>query len=66
MTDLMTARQVAKKLGVHPKTIYKWTHAEMIPHVKMGKAVRFLPEDVEEFVLKHRVKGRATRLKPVY
>lgn len=57
MGTMMTADQVAEFLQVPTSWVYKHTkkHAEdKLPHRKLGKYVRFVKEEVEAFVEKHR------------
>jgi excisionase family DNA binding protein len=61
VTNLLTAQQIAGYLGVPPSTIYKWTHEGFIPHVKLGRLVRFRLAEVERWVEKRSVAGRVTR-----
>ena len=50
-SELITAKELAKKLNVQVSWIYRRTRLgqEAIPHVKMGKYVRFDWEEVVEF-----------------
>jgi excisionase family DNA binding protein len=52
MERLLTAEEVAKILNVSVAWVYD--HADrkrpMVPSVRLGKAVRFRPEDIEQFV----------------
>jgi len=52
MEDLLTAEQVAQKL--HVSTAWVYDHADrkepLLPAVRLGKAVRFRPEDVDRFI----------------
>ena len=49
--QLITAKELAKRLNVQVSWIYRRTRLgqEAIPHVKMGKYVRFDWEEVVEF-----------------
>jgi len=47
---LLTAREVADAFGVKPWTIYQWALDKRLPSVKIGKAVRFRPDDVVRIV----------------
>ena len=40
-------------------TIYKWTHYEFIPHIKVGRFLRFRESDVEKWLEKRSCKGRS-------
>lgn len=43
---LYTAEELAKRLKLHPKTIYKLGRKGQIKRVKVGRAVRFvMPEE---------------------
>ena len=52
MDNLLTADEVAKILNVSMAWVYD--HADrkrpLIPSVRLGKAVRFRPEDVQKFI----------------
>jgi excisionase family DNA binding protein len=52
MDKLLTAEEVAKILNV--STAWVYDHADrkqpLIPSVRLGKAVRFRPEHIEQFV----------------
>jgi len=60
MEKLLTPQEIAEVLGVQPSTIYQWTHQGYIPHVKIGKFVRFKEKDVEKWVEKISNTGRST------
>jgi len=52
METLLTAEEVARIL--HVSTAWVYDHADrkrpVIPSVRLGKAVRFRPEEVEKFI----------------
>ena len=50
-SELITAKELAKRLNVPVSWIYRRTRLgqEAIPHVRMGKYVRFDWEEVLEF-----------------
>ncbi len=52
---LVGVREIASMLGVQPSWIYKRTRlgATAIPHVRLGKYVRFDPEAVLAFFKAH-------------
>ncbi len=58
---LLTPEQVAKKLGVRKSTIYQWSHRGYIPHIKMGRFIRFKESTIDNWLDKNAVKGRVTR-----
>ena len=47
---LIDVTQLAEMLGVKPKTIYDWSHKGLIPCVKLGRLLRFDPDDIERLV----------------
>jgi len=61
MEKLLTPQEIADILGVQPSTIYQWTHQGYIPHVKLGKFVRFKAKDVEKWVERKEESGRMTK-----
>jgi excisionase family DNA binding protein len=61
MDKLLTPQEMARVLGVQPSTIYQWTHQGFIPHVKLGKFVRFKEGDVLKWVEERTTDGRSVR-----
>lgn len=61
MNRLMTPEEVAKMLGVKPSTIYQWKHQGYIPHVKLGRLLRFRESDINQWIETKTENGRATR-----
>jgi excisionase family DNA binding protein len=47
---LLTVRDVAAWLRVHPKTVYAWAARQAIPTVKIQGTLRFRREDLTAFV----------------
>lgn len=45
--DVMTAREVAEMLGLPLSTVYELARRRELPSSRLGRAVRFLREDVE-------------------
>ncbi|NIS15702.1 MAG: helix-turn-helix domain-containing protein [Aliifodinibius sp.] len=54
-------QEIAEYLGVKESTIYKWTHEEYIPHIKLGKFLRFKTRDIDKWIDKKAKNGRMTR-----
>jgi predicted DNA-binding transcriptional regulator AlpA len=52
MEQFLTERQVAGVLGVSPQLLRKWRASGQrdLPHVKIGRCVRYDPRDVEAFI----------------
>ncbi len=61
MEKLLTPQQIAEVLGVKTSTIYQWTHQGFIPHVKLGRLVRFKETAVMKWVEERSNNGRKTR-----
>ncbi len=52
MDNLLTAEDVAKILNVSRAWVYDHSDRKrpLIPSVRLGKAVRFRPDDVQKFI----------------
>lgn len=50
MEPLMTVREAAQVLGLKPWTVGEWARVGKLPCVKLGRAVRFKPEAIREFI----------------
>ncbi len=58
--DLLRPRDVGKRLGLSTPHVYTLAAAGTLPSVKLGRAVRFRPADVDRFIRDHRRgKGKA-------
>lgn len=44
--DLWDAADVAEFLKVDKETVYRWVKARDLPHIKLGRLTRFVPESV--------------------
>jgi excisionase family DNA binding protein len=55
---LLKPVDAAGLLNVKPSWIYEAVRAGTLPHLKLGRHVRFLRADLEAFVLERRVPGR--------
>lgn len=48
---LLTAKEVAGRLRVHPQAVMRWFAAGLLPGVRLSSRItRFAPEDVEAFI----------------
>ncbi len=50
VTRLLTAQEVADRLGVTTAWVWAQTRAGRIPHVQLGRYRRFREEAIEEWV----------------
>ena len=58
--ELLNSAQVAEWLNVKESTIRKWTHYGFIPHVKLGRCVRFQECEIERWLQERSEKGRSS------
>ncbi len=58
MEKLLTVPQVCAFLQVKRGLIYKWVHYGFVPHIKLGRSVRFKQSDLEKWVNEKVKKGR--------
>jgi excisionase family DNA binding protein len=54
--QLISAKDLAKKLGVPPVTVFSWVRRGVIPHYKIERCVRFDAEEIETW-LKDKKRG---------
>lgn len=52
LPKLLNYAEAAKVLNLAQSTLRQWVSAERIPCVKLGRAVRFTPEMIQEIVQK--------------
>ncbi len=50
---LLTAGDVARLLGVQPKTVHEWAAAQKIDCIRAPKFLRFTQAHVDEFIRRH-------------
>jgi len=56
MEDLLTEQKAAELLSITKGTMRQWRLRKKGPaFIKMGKAVRYLKSDIEEFIQKKRI-----------
>jgi len=51
---LVDARQAARLLSVSPRTLFSLTKTGRIPVVRIGRATRYSPKDLEKFIDRNR------------
>lgn len=47
---LLNIKEIAAALGVSTATVNKWKKGEGLPHIKVGKSVRFREADVRAWL----------------
>ena len=52
----LSVHTVAKRIGVSERTLRQWAQDERLPSYRAGKLIKFLPEDVEQFMRKKSVR----------
>jgi len=57
MEQLLTAKELAAWLNVPGQTVYLWVSQRKIPHLKIGKCVRFDREEIRRWLGARRVKA---------
>ena len=62
-TQIMTLRELAKYLGVHPITIYRLLKSSDIPAIKLGGQWRFKKDVLDTWLLKEMNKKRTLSLR---
>jgi len=60
--DLLTVADVARRLSVHEKTVRRLVARGELVTVRIGAAVRLLPDDVDTYIAEHRAAGRERQL----
>jgi excisionase family DNA binding protein len=54
--ELVSVRDVATQLGVHPETIRRLIHDGRLEGVRVGRLLRVRRSDLEQFLQVHRVR----------
>lgn len=54
MEKLLTIQETAEVLGVKVPTLYNWVSERKITVVKVGRLVKFDPNDLREFIEKNK------------
>ena len=50
MISLLTIEELSERLKIPKKTIYKWTQSNQIPCIKLGKHLRFVETDIDQWL----------------
>ena len=60
MDKMLTAKEVAARLGLHVQTVYSWKRKGVLPFVRLSGRVRFDAGEIERFI-----RDRQTRPSPL-
>ena len=55
---LLTYDQLARALQISPGTLRNWVSQDYIPHVKLGRCVRFNSDDINNWLKQRSCPGR--------
>ena len=47
---LLTPKQASDALQISPRKLWSLTNSGQIPHVRIGRSIRYRPEDLQDFV----------------
>lgn len=64
MEKLTSAEELAEKFGVEPRTILDWRRLYGWEAVKVGRSYFFTPDQVQQILSKHTVKGAKKKALP--
>jgi excisionase family DNA binding protein len=53
MSDLLTVEELAKRLHVHPMWVYDRVWKNKIPHIRLGRRIRFDPDEIDHYLSMH-------------
>jgi len=59
MDKLLTIDELAEVLTVKKSTIYQWVHLGLIPHIKVGRLLRFKEESIQKWLISREVEPSA-------
>jgi excisionase family DNA binding protein len=64
--SLLTVKAVSERLQVKPSTVYLWAAQGTIPHLKLGRLLRFDRDEIEHWLLtcRHGVQAQAEAQAP--
>jgi len=57
MEELFTLQEVAVKLKLSTSTLYRYVENGIIQHQKIGRKIRFTNANINDFLVKHNIKG---------
>ena len=54
---LLTARQAADALAISPRKLWQLTKDREVPHVRLGRSVRYPAEDLRQWIARNQTGG---------
>lgn len=57
--EMMTVKELADYLRVHPSTVYRMLRRENLPAMKMGSDWRFILSSIQRWLLERETEGRS-------
>lgn len=55
---LLGIEEMARFLGISQSTLYAWVNQRRIPHIKVGRLVKFDPKEIEGWLKEHSVEEK--------
>jgi len=52
--ELLSTEETAEFLGISKNTLYEWIVQKRIPHIKVGRLVKFKRDDLDEWLKKRK------------
>jgi len=59
--ELISVKKLSKMLDIPQSTIYEWVQIDFIPHYKVGRLIRFDPEEIKKWLQGKKHSGRHIR-----
>lgn len=56
MKRFIGIKELEEELGVKRSTLYDWVHTRQIPHLKIGRLVKFDPREIDRWLKEKTVK----------
>ena len=63
--EFLTLSELCEWLRVKPATVYDWTHTGFIPHLKLGRLLRFERGTIAAWLADRERTGRPTKTVPL-
>ena len=57
MKQYLDIAALAERLRIKRSTLYSWAEQGTIPHLKLGRLLRFDPDEIESWLQNHRREG---------